>query len=317
MILSKSRRVRFLFRTEAGDRQFCWFEQRGDDLYFGSPSTETIEGATVELLGQSAKLTVPEVIKKAEGEPTKASFHASGEFHIKRGESPEDSPMKWPRKEEIKAPYRIAALVSKHPKLYPLYASDKSLTRKQSSAFVFRVTGKEETTRHYFEFFVSPEGRFTAPPPLLSITSSDYTEPQPITFSLSEQLILVTRHLVFAPEWSFSTWHPELALWIHEDDHSQSRSGTQTSPGEEDAENAGTSLAESLITLKGVSIIWAWLSEPLLQRTGAMRNFVELFKGEVRRISLPRTWVNKGMKKGREPNHPGSRTVLSSHQNIP
>jgi hypothetical protein len=27
--------------------------------------------------------------------------------------------------------------------------------------------------------------------------------------------------------------------------------------------------------------------------------------------------VNKGMKKGREPNHPGSRTVLSSHQNFP
>ena len=60
MILSKARRARFLFRTEAGDRQFCWFEQRGDDLYFGSPSTETIEGATVELLGQSAKLTVPD-----------------------------------------------------------------------------------------------------------------------------------------------------------------------------------------------------------------------------------------------------------------
>jgi hypothetical protein len=227
----------FYFERKLAIASFRWFEQRGDDLYFGSPSTETIEGATVELLGQSAKLTVPEVIKKAEGEPTKASFHASGEFHIKRGESPEDSPMKWPRKEEIKAPYRIAALVSKHPKLYPLYASDKSLTRKQSSAFVFRVTGKEETTRHYFEFFVSPEGRFTAPPPLLSITSSDYTEPQPITFSLSEQLILVTRHLVFAPEWSFSTWHPELALWIHEDDNSESRSAMRISPGREEGEN--------------------------------------------------------------------------------
>jgi hypothetical protein len=237
MILSKARRARFLFRTEAGDRQFCWFEQRGDDLYFGAPSTETIEGATVELLGQSMELTVPEVIKKVEGEPHKASFHTSGQFHIKRGGSPEGSPLQWPRKEEIKAPYRIAILISKHPKLYPLYAGDRSLTRNQTSAYVIRVPEKEETTRHYFEFFVSPEGRFTAPPPLLSNTSSDHSEPPPITFSLNEKLILVTRHLVFVPDSSFSTWHPELALWIHEDDDSESRSAMRISPGREEGEN--------------------------------------------------------------------------------
>jgi hypothetical protein len=238
MILSKARRARFLFRTEAGDRQFCWFEQRGDDLYFGSPSTGTIEGATVELLGQGAKLTVPEVIKKVEGEPTKASFHASGQFHIKRGGSPEGSHMQWPQKEEIKAPYRIATLVSKHPNLYPLYGSDRSLTRNQTSAFVIRISENEEISRHYFEFFVSPEVRFSAPPPLLSNTSSNYTEPQPITFSLNEQLILIIHHLGhFAPDSGFSTWHPELALWIHEDADSQSRSGTRVSSGEEKGQN--------------------------------------------------------------------------------
>jgi hypothetical protein len=236
MSLSTTRRVRFLFQTQAGYHQFCWFEQRGDDLYVGAPSSETIEGATVELLGQGVQLTVPEVIKKVQGEPTKASFHASGQFHIKRGGSTEGSPMKWPRKEEIKAPYRIATLISKHPMLYPLYPSNRSLTRNNTSAFVIRVT-EEETTRHYFEFFVSPEGRFTAPPPLLSITSSNYTEPKPITFSLNEQLILVTRPLVFAPEWRFSTWHPELAWWVHEDAESESRSAARISPGEEDREN--------------------------------------------------------------------------------
>jgi hypothetical protein len=237
MSLSKSQRVRYLFQTQAGYHQFCWIEQRGNDLYVGSPRSETIEGATAGLLGQSAQLTVPEVIKKVEGEATYASFHASGRFHIWRGGKPQGSPMRWPRKEEIKAPYRIATLIRKHPKLYPLYPRNRSLTRNKTSAFVIRVTKKEETTRHYFEFFVSPAGRFTAPPPLLSITSSNYTEPKPITFSLNEQLILVIRHLVLTPDWSFSTWYPELALWVHEDAESESRSASRTSSGEEYREN--------------------------------------------------------------------------------
>lgn len=49
MILS-SWYVRYLFRTKAGDRQFCWIRQRWDDLYFGSPQgTTTIEGAVGEI----------------------------------------------------------------------------------------------------------------------------------------------------------------------------------------------------------------------------------------------------------------------------
>ena len=32
--------------------------------------------------------------------------------------------------------------------------------------------------------------------------------------------------------------------------------------------------------------------------TSFLTNFSEFYKGELRRISIPRTWVNKGMKKG-------------------
>jgi hypothetical protein len=49
LMILRSWYVRFLFRTEAGDRQFCWFRQRGDDLYFGSPQGTTIEGAVGEI----------------------------------------------------------------------------------------------------------------------------------------------------------------------------------------------------------------------------------------------------------------------------
>ena len=120
-----------------------------------------------------------------EAEATYAAFQASGQFHIWRGGKPEGNPMHWPRNEEIKAPYRIATLISKHPMLYP---SNRSLTRNKTSAFVIRVTEREETTRHYFECFVSPEGRFIAPPPLLSITSSNYIEP-PLGFVTGLELL--------------------------------------------------------------------------------------------------------------------------------
>ena len=49
MIVSKFRYVRFLFQTATDYRQFCWFKQRGDDLYFGSSEGATIEGAVGEI----------------------------------------------------------------------------------------------------------------------------------------------------------------------------------------------------------------------------------------------------------------------------
>jgi hypothetical protein len=38
----------------------------------------------------------------------------------------------------------------------------------------------------------------------------------------------------------------------------------------------------------------------LLHRAGATRNFREFYKGEVRRISIPRTSVHKGEQKDRK-----------------
>jgi hypothetical protein len=165
MILSKSRQVRFLFRTAASDRQFCRFEQKGNDLYFGSSEGTTIEGAVGEVDKQGLTISVPDEIKKIDGELVQASFHASGQFHIKRGGKPGENPMQWPLKEEIKAPYRIATLISKPPRFYTPYASGRTLTRGGASAGVIQVDEEGEAIRFYFEYFLSPEGRFTLPPP--------------------------------------------------------------------------------------------------------------------------------------------------------
>jgi hypothetical protein len=215
MFRSKSRHVRFLFRTEAGDRQFCWFKQVGDDLYFGSSQGAMIEGAVGEVDERGLTINVPDEIKKIEGEQVKASFHASGQFHIKRGGKTDGSPMQWPLQEEIKAPYRFAALISRPPKFYEPYASGRTLTRGGAGARVIHVDEEAEATRFYFEFFLSPEGRFTLPPPRFPRTSEGYGEPDLFQFSLSAHLILVARYLGFAPDSGLSTWHPELEVWIY------------------------------------------------------------------------------------------------------
>lgn len=215
---SDSWRLRLLFRTGAVDRQFCWFERRGDDLYWGTSRGETIEGAVAEIHedGMGMTLSVPEGAETVENEPIKASFHASGRFHLKRAEGLIDAPRRWRLKEGVRAPYRVAALLSKHPVLYAPYPSERSLIRGRSSAFVLRVDEEQAAARHYFEFFVSPEGSFPPPPPILSLTSTGgEPEPEPRFFSLSERLILVMRQFVIAPASGLSAWHPELGVWIH------------------------------------------------------------------------------------------------------
>jgi len=227
MILSKSRYVRFLFRTEAGDRQFCWFRQREDDLYFGSSEGTTIEGAVGEVDEQGLTISVPDEIKMIAGERVKASFHASGQFHIKRGEKLDGDPMQWPLQEDIGAPYRIAALISKPPRFYKPYASDRPLTSGGASARIVQVDEDGEAIRFYFEFFLSPEGRFTPPPPLLAGTYKNYGAYEPLLFSLSPHLILVTRYFGFAPGSDLNTWHPELEAWIYGGDQSNAASAPE------------------------------------------------------------------------------------------
>jgi hypothetical protein len=223
MFESDSRRIRLLFRTGDVDRQFCWFEQRGDDLYWGPPQGRTIKGADATLDERGLTLHVSDEIEIVDSQPFKAPFHASGQFHVKRGTEILDAPQQWQPKNEIKAPYRIAALLSKHPVLYEPYRSSRSLIRGRTEAFVLRANQEQETTRYFFEFFVTPEGHFPTPPPLLK-GAVDST--QPYTFSLNEQLILVVRHFVFSKDSPLASWHPELEVWLHLVDESNAPTDT-------------------------------------------------------------------------------------------
>jgi hypothetical protein len=157
-------------------------------------------------------IRVPDEIEIVDSQAFKASFHASGQFHVKRDRELLDPPQRWRPKHEIKVPYRIAALLSKPPVFYEPYPSDRSLLRGQTHAFLFRANQEQESARYYFEFFVTPEGHFPTPPPLLEGTVETT---QPYTFSLNEKLILVIRHFVVSKDSPLSSWHPELGVWLH------------------------------------------------------------------------------------------------------
>lgn len=219
---SESRRARFLFRTGSVDRRYAWFEQRGEDLYFGPLGGKTLEGATAKIVEQGMEIYVPPESKVVPVGPLKASFHASGQFHVSKGRERYEEPMRWSLKHEIQAPYRIAVLISKHPRFYEPYPGNRSLTRRQTSAFVLRLREGEEATRHYFEFFVTPAGTWPVPQPLLSMSpeAGERKEDRLMTFSLNEHLILVARHFTMAHEDGLSQWHPELSIWVFGDDAS-------------------------------------------------------------------------------------------------
>jgi hypothetical protein len=194
-------------------------------LYWGQPQGKTIKGADATLDERSLRLYVPDESEVVDSQPFKASFHASGQFHLKRGTEILDAPQHWRPKHEIKAPYRVAALLSRHPVLYEPYPSSRSLIRGRTWAFVLRANQEQETTRYFFEFFVTPEGHFPTPPPLLE---GAVETTQPYTFSLNEQLILVVRHFVLSKNSPLASWHPELEVWLHLVDESNAPTGTSS-----------------------------------------------------------------------------------------
>jgi hypothetical protein len=182
---------------------------RGDDVYWGPPGDEVTNTPPAQFHGASVTIEVPEEILKVNG-GLKASYHASGQFHVKVCGNMCNGPERWPRKAEIDHPFRLGALITKPPIRYEPYT--RSLTRRGANALVIRVPEQEAHLRHYCEFFLSPPGQFGAPQTLLKIESLN--NDQLIIQSLSERFILVIRHLVFAETMRFHEWHPEYDLWL-------------------------------------------------------------------------------------------------------
>ncbi len=214
-MLQLRRKLRVLLRHREIDRQFWWFEMNNNDFYWG-PSTPGRLLGSFSPESQQLEITVPEDRETFEIVRSKASFHESGQFHIKATSTKTsvvdvDVLRGGTDKAAIRAPTRFMTLISKAIKNYKPY--ERSLTRGKTSAVVIDMSKSEDVSRLYVEFFLSPAGTFTFPPPLLKFKNHILTSP--MTHSMSADLILVMNVYTLSDASELSSWQPEVEIAIY------------------------------------------------------------------------------------------------------
>jgi hypothetical protein len=206
-------RVRLFFLDGVVLRRFWWFEADGNDIYWG-PSDRAKAIDPIDFHGNSVTIRVPDELATLEHVYRKLSYHESGQLRLgephKEGASRSKLLFQWLHKSAIIKPYRICTVISKPIKLYSEYT--RKLTRKNASAMKFKIDDHHVQCRHYFEFFISPEGVFSVPEPLLS-TVNAITD-KPACHSLTPRLILAVRHLVFPPGHELNDWNPDVEVFF-------------------------------------------------------------------------------------------------------
>lgn len=212
MILN--RRVRLFFRTGEVDREIAWFQMKADDLYFGPAARAGIDAPLIPIRGREIQIRIPDEIRRLENKGLTASYHASGQFHIKASGSRQSPPVQWPKKDPLISPFRVGVLITKVASSYPEYT--RSLIRGGADTVILRLKDFEADLRHYLEFFISPPGAFERPTPMLNL-QGDVLD-KPICRSLSEQFILVIRHFTFAAAMPLHTWHSDVEVWFFADE---------------------------------------------------------------------------------------------------
>lgn len=188
---------------------------KGDDFYWG-PSMPGRLLNSISPDSQEMTISVPEDKDAFEKVRSKASYHQSGQFHIKHKEIKSalvttDILKGGASKAEIAAPARFMTLISKSLENYSLYQGN--LTKRKTNAAVLDLPGDSDVSRLYLEFFLSPPGEFSTPTPLLKFTEgSSLTY---MTHSMSAQLILVIFIYPMSSESELNSWQPEVELAIY------------------------------------------------------------------------------------------------------
>lgn len=125
---------------------------------------------------------------------------------MKTGESNYDNISEWVKKSNIDKPTRFFTVLSRTLKHY-----DKpilNLTKDNSYGLALNFDNKVKEKRVYFEFFLSPPGKFEPPETLLKIEG---TANNIVTHTISPDLILIVRYAVFG---NLNDWHPDKELSI-------------------------------------------------------------------------------------------------------
>jgi hypothetical protein len=222
------RKVRFYFRTGDVHRYFCWFRMTSEELYFGSAAKTTIDVPVMTTMEQRVTMNIPSKdTPRFPGVPTKASYHSSGQFHIKLGEKMKGEPIRWPKKSDITSPFTIAAVITRTAENYPV-ATEKQL-KKPGHAIIVLLGEGQEGVRHYMEFMLSPEGTHDLPAPVLA--TKGQTNAKPIIAALSKDLYLVARHSNLIPAAEINTFRPGFEIWFHPEDKKEEETRSKDLPG--------------------------------------------------------------------------------------
>ena len=209
-------RIRILFKVDDQHRAFYWFQCSGDDIYWGQ-SGKAKESFTTYFCGKIAEIDLSKC-DRTTFESAKSSYHVSGRFHIKMideaGNAKYSSAMNWREKKLIYEPFRIQALFTKAPIKYDLY--ERSPTRRGAKPLIFKFDDKLKHERQYVEFFITPEGNFTTPAPLIAV--SEPVRDQPTTCPLSEKYILAVRRLSLPENHKLNDFQPDKEIRFFTED---------------------------------------------------------------------------------------------------
>jgi hypothetical protein len=193
-------------------RKFYWFEMKGNDFYWGSAYKSASGNTSIkkEEGDLQTKITIPENFDKLTKLHAKFSYHASGSVHNKtqmgNGLSLYENHSQWLLKEEIKKPVRFYTLISRSLKYYDKIINNPNKDNTYALALYFPT--KDEESRMYLEFFLSPEGVFNLP---VTLMKGNNTPKNIATHSLNQNLILIVRYAIMA---NMNDWNPDKEISI-------------------------------------------------------------------------------------------------------
>ncbi|WP_294265485.1 hypothetical protein [uncultured Chryseobacterium sp.] len=196
--------------------KFYWFEMKNDDFYWGSAYKAHYSDDTITSFTKTDNVTIeiPENFRELQKQSGKYSYHESGDVHykinLKDGLSEYKNLSKWITKNKIEQPVRFFTVLSRTLKHYNYEI--KNLTKDNSCAIAINFPDEVKEKRVYFEFFLSPQGKFPIPDTLLKIEGNINDI---ITHTISPDLLLVIRHGIFE---NMNDWHPDKELSIITDE---------------------------------------------------------------------------------------------------
>jgi len=188
---------------------FYWFEIKGDDLYWGTLNKGLrLKPPTLSFLGNVGKINLVKDFRAFPEKAGKYSYHKSGQIHYKRSKNEDEivyeNVLKWPLKKDITYPIRFYVVITSVLNLYNNFTNN--LIKSKYCSMAINLLPENLNQRLYFEFFLSPNGNFPKPTPMLELNPPLLNE---FAFALNDRLNIFVNYGTLG---NFSDWNPDLEI---------------------------------------------------------------------------------------------------------